>query len=469
MHTLEELLADARSCYAAGNDEAAKAAYLKVLKLDPCESRALSELGALALATGHRSAARTAYQQAVQCHPIDPAALVDLGNLELQDINGTLARQHFEAALRLDAQFPEAHQGLARALTEAGEHAAAAAHFKQGFTGHALVSLPYRGQGAPVRVLLLVSTRYGNVSTREFLDNRLFEILVLYPEYFDATQALPPHDVVFNAIGDAELCAKALQSAQQVLQHSSAPLINAPGQVLKSSRLDNAQRLGKLAGVVAAETWRVGRGQLAAFAAQHAAEFPLLLRSPGFHMGSHFILVGDSQELLSSAAALPGKELLAMGFLDGRGADGMTRKYRVMIVDGELYPLHLAISAHWKVHYFSAAMASDPALREEERRFLDDMPAVLGKTAIEALRSIGAELGLDYAGVDFGLSAEGSVLLFEANATMVVAAPPPDPMWDYRRAAIARAREAAVALVRLRAAGTAAARKEFKSNIGRSG
>ena len=56
--------------------------------------------------------------------------------------------------------------------------------------------------------------------------------------------------------------------------------------------------------------------------------------------------------------------------------DGMARKYRVMFIGGVAYPLHLAISADWKVHYFTAAMAADPAFRAEERRFLDDMPAV---------------------------------------------------------------------------------------------
>jgi hypothetical protein len=43
---------------------------------------------------------------------------------------------------------------------------------------------------------------------------------------------------------------------------------------------------------------------------------------------------------------------------------------------------------------------------------------------------------LDYAGVDFALAPDGRVLLFEANATMVVFPPPPDPIWDYRRGAV---------------------------------
>jgi hypothetical protein len=97
-------------------------------------------------------------------------------------------------------------------------------------------------------------------------------------------------------------------------------------------------------------------------------------------------------------------------------------------------------------------MASEPAFRAEEHRFLEAMPTVLGPLAMAALLGIAETLGLDYAGVDFGLSADGSVLLFEANTTMVIVPPPLDPMWDYRRAAIDRALEATKRMVLARAA-----------------
>jgi hypothetical protein len=70
--------------------------------------------------------------------------------------------------------------------------------------------------------------------------------------------------------------------------------------------------------------------------------------------------------------------VLAIEYLDARGADGCARKYRVMMVGGELYPLHLAISQDWKIHYFSADMAERAEHRAEEAIFLADMPAALG-------------------------------------------------------------------------------------------
>jgi glutathione synthase/RimK-type ligase-like ATP-grasp enzyme len=164
---------------------------------------------------------------------------------------------------------------------------------------------------------------------------------------------------------------------------------------------------------------------------------------PGFHTGRHFVRVERREDLAAAIDQLPGDEVLAIDYLDARGADGMARKYRVMIIDGALYPLHLAVSADWKVHYFTADMAANASYREEERRFLANMSGVLGARAVVALGAIGKNLGLDYAGVDFTVAADGSLLLFEANATMVINPPDSDPMWDYRRVPILAALDAA--------------------------
>jgi hypothetical protein len=148
--------------------------------------------------------------------------------------------------------------------------------------------------------------------------------------------------------------------------------------------------------------------------------------------------VGSAEPLAGAVAGLPGKELTVIEFLDARGVDGKVRKYRAMMIGGQLYPLHVAISSHWKIHYFTADMADQANNRAEDAEFLENMPAVLGARAMEALTQIQAILGLDYGGVDFGLSATGDLLLFEANATMVVNPPEPDERWAYRRPAVER-------------------------------
>jgi hypothetical protein len=397
----------------------------------------------LAYASGHRSAARTAYEQAVRSHPGNALGRVNLGNLlaEEQDFLG--ARTEYEAALAADPELAEAHQGLARVLSELGEAAAAAPHWQKGFAGRAVVTRPHRGAGPAVPVLLLVSARGGNIPTQQILDDRVFAVSALYAEFVDPGQKLPEHALIFNAIGDADLCGEALARVAQIVNGSTAPVINPPERVRPTARAGNAARLATLPDVVAPAIRVLAKHDLAAA----GLRFPVLLRAPGFHTGRHFIRVERRAELAAAIAQLPGDELLAIDYLDARGADGMARKYRVMIIDGALYPLHLAISADWKVHYFTADMAANAARRDEERCFLADMPGVLGPRAVAALGAIGKSLGLDYAGVDFGLDPDGALLLFEANATMVINPPDPDPIWDYRRAPILAALAAAQRLL----------------------
>jgi hypothetical protein len=93
---------------------------------------------------------------------------------------------------------------------------------------------------------------------------------------------------------------------------------------------------------------------------------------------------------------------------------------------------------YWKIHYFTAEMAEDADHRAEDAEFVENMAGVVGSRAMEALSGIQSTLGLDYAGIDFGLSATGDLLLFEANATMVVNPPEPDERWAYRRPAVER-------------------------------
>jgi hypothetical protein len=75
------------------------------------------------------------------------------------------------------------------------------------------------------------------------------------------------------------------------------------------------------------------------------------------------------------------------------------------------------------------------------------MPETIGPRAMTALAAIAAELGLDYAGVDFAVAPDGRLILFEANAGMVISPPGPEAIWDYRRAPTQRVLAAVKALL----------------------
>ncbi len=435
----------------------AQQAFVDILRRAPTHFSALNEFGTLLTNMGAIDAACRVYSEAITHHPDNPMGHVNLANLLLRANKHEQARTHYEAALRADPDHAPAHQGLGAVLADNGDRDGAQEHFRKGFRGHAISTLPYRGSAPPVALLQLVSSGGGNIPTASFLDDCIFLTSVVVTDHLDPSLPLPQHQLIFNAIGDADLCEPALEAAVRLVARSSAPVINDPRAVMKTGRISNASRLGAVPGVVTPRTIAIARDLLAGQGgaraiADHEFTFPLLLRSPGYHTGRNFIIVENAAELSAAAAGLPGRDLLVIEYLDARGSDGSARKFRVMMIGGKIYPLHLAISRDWKVHYFTSDMADKPHHRLEEAAFLADMPAVLGDRACRALEGIRDALGLDYAGIDFGVSADGDLLLFEANATMVIAVPDDDERWAYRRTAITGIIDAVVAMIRQKAA-----------------
>jgi hypothetical protein len=421
-----------------GRTDEARDVFLQVLAADPAHEAALGALGALLSRTGYRSAALTVFREAAHRHPRS-AARVNLGNLLRQSGEAEAALAEFRAALQADPNHPQAHQGLGDLLAEQGDQAGAAHHWALGYRDHAVHSWTWRGADKPIRVLMPISVANGNIAARQILDDRIFAVTTLAMEYFTASD-LPAHDVVLNAIGDADACAIALAKTLALAERVRAPIINHPAQVLKTGREAMAARLGAIAGITVPRIRRFARTDLAGESGarlleDHGFRFPLLLRAVGHHTGRHFTKIDEGSQLAASLHPLPGDKILAISFIGSDWKDGLARKGRVMWIDGRLYPLHWAVSDCWKVHYFSAGMERQASHRAEEARFLADMAGVLGETAVAGLRMIGQALNLDYGGIDFGLSAEGQIVVYEANATMAIVPPAAGAMWDYRRPA----------------------------------
>ena len=330
---------------------------------------------------------------------------------------------------------------------------------KYPLTQRAYSVLPYKGTGAPVTALLLVAPEWGNAPFRKHLDDHIFLTLQIITDFQDIELPLPPHQLVINCISDADSCRTSLEAAEALRARSQNPWINAPDAVLTTTREGNARRLASVPHVRTPKVATFPReffaeSNCAARLEQEGFSFPLLVRAPGFHTGLHFAQVEKPEELAAAMADFPGESISVIEFLEARSADGQIRKYRVMAIDGDFYPAHVAISQEWKVHFFSSTTPDLAEHRAEDRKFLEDMAGVLGPRVMEALTNIQAVLGLDYWGIDFSVDAHGDVLLFEANATMHVQPPEAGEVLNYRVAPVQKIADAVRAMFRKRATTT---------------
>jgi tetratricopeptide (TPR) repeat protein len=374
-------------------------------------------------------------RQAIAIEPSLTEAYANLGSVYIRMVRYDLAEAPTRHALSLDAGNVVANQNLAAILAQKGAPEAhiyrdAAFNQEQIFVEAAQVA------GAPV-ALVLSGVGSGNVPHQHLLPRAKYGRVFWFVEYAPAGQEdqLPAHDFIFNAVGDPDAAPDAQAAAEKFARVAKLPLINSPLRVAQTYRSSMPGLLSHIEGAVVpgAKRFTAANGDIKDAILASGLRFPLIVRPAGRHGGEGAARVDAPEEL---AARMPSCDTIyATEFYDYRSPDGHYRKYRVIFVDRKPYPYHMAVGDHWLVHYWTSGMDRDESRRKEEQAFLKDPETVVGKKAWAALWAIAAELDLDYAGIDFGLLADGRLLFFEANATMLVH-PDDEAIYQYREQSV---------------------------------
>ncbi|QGZ65677.1 ATP-grasp domain-containing protein [Paraburkholderia acidisoli] len=283
----------------------------------------------------------------------------------------------------------------------------------------------------PGRVKLLVLKAHGDLMT-----NTPFECLVEHSEleidvlYVDATLdlngRLPPHDVLLVAPCALDQNRAVLASLAAQLPQLSAAVINRPERIPYTSREAAWSLLREEAGICVAHTQRVGRAELAAHASVSSTDcvagiaFPAIIRPVGSHAGRELERIADSGELRAYLNKSASDAFYVASFIDYRSRDGLYRKYRVALIDGQAHISHMGISQHWMVHYPYEEMISHPERRSEEAAFMAAFQQDFARRHSNALARVAELTGLDYVGLDCAESPDGRLVIFELATAMVV-------------------------------------------------
>jgi tetratricopeptide (TPR) repeat protein len=328
-------------------------------------------------------------------------------------------------ALASDPDMVGPHQNLAAIYADRGDLDQARHHRDMAYRKQSLFIEPAPYEEAAV--LVLTTARGGNIPHKYILPDERYTRLNWFIEYAYEGQArdLPPYDVVFNIIGDPDLSDATDAAVETFLAGCDRAVINAPDKVARTRRDLIGDLLGDIDGVVVPRAARLTAEAIAIGGLEGCVEasgltYPLLVRPIGSHGGKGLMLARKPYDLEDfEMGAAPG--VYVTEYRNFRSDhDDLFRKYRVIFVDRKPYPYHLAIADEWLVHYETAEMPGASERQVEEMRFLEDPAAAIGEAAWSAIRAIGERLDLDYGGVDFSLLPDGKVLVFEANATMLV-------------------------------------------------
>lgn len=254
--------------------------------------------------------------------------------------------------------------------------------------------------------------------------------------------SVPNHDVLMVAVAESDENRPLLQQIQQYLRDWPRPVLNLPEQITRVSRDSACELMKTVPGTVMPRATRIDRqameriaqGAPSIGAFPDGGAFPIIVRPVGSHAGRGLIKLDRPQAIPDYLKTMPEREFYISRFIDYRGRDGMFRKYRIALIDGQPFVCHMAISDHWIVHYLSAGMAESAEKRAEEARFMAQFDDGFARRHALALRTLNDRMGLDYLAIDCAETPEGNLLIFEIDNAMIVHAMDPVDIFPYKQA-----------------------------------
>lgn len=324
--------------------------------------------------------------------------------------------------------------------------------------------LPAARTPAAIRVLVIMSPGDMTAATPVdcLVEDSDVELLMLYAACgAPLPSALPDHDLVFVAVGESGPNRPLLEEVAKLAQSSAKPVLNMPGKILQLSRDSVSTALGRIPGVEMPATAGVRRDALAKVAraeislAEVVAQgsFPIIARPQGSQGGKDLSRLDGREALAAYLVATPSEDFFVSRFVDYSGPDGLFRKFRVVVIDGRPFACHMAISTHWMIHYVNADMDSNASKRLEEARFMAEFESGFASRHSRALRGIDDALGLDYYAIDCAETADGKLLVFEADTAMLVHAMDPVDLYPYKQPQMRKVFDSFRAMLLSRSAG----------------
>ena len=233
---------------------------------------------------------------------------------------------------------------------------------------------------------------------------------------------IPEHDVAIVAAGTRS----SHDAMEKLLSNWPRPILNLPQFIGRCSREVLWHILKDIPGLIIAPTSIEDRQSL-------AHDYPMTIRPLDSQAGQGLARIDDAGELEEYLAKSGADFFHVSRFIDYRSRDGLYRKIRIVLIDGEPYVCHLAINEDWIVHYGSSKMGESAEKRKEEADFMQRFESEFLPRHCAALSEIANRLELDYVVIDCAETGDGKLLIFEADNRGWVHATDPVDLFPYKQ------------------------------------
>lgn len=317
------------------------------------------------------------------------------------------------------------------------------------------------GRGLRVLAFLAPGDLTANAPLDYLLETSHIDLTMVYcdgppPAFAD----LPDHDVAILAINRTEATADLLAHLAGAFDSWPRPVVNGPPERIAALTRDSLSAL--VTGhsrLVSPDTRRMSRRRLLAATRATSPQpwdgplFPVVVRAlaPGLPRGPE--KVDEIGGLEACLAQVPDGDVEVAAFYDYSGPDGLFRKFRIAVVDGEPHLNHVAVSPHWRAGYLGLADmdwgSGEPA---EEAQLMATFNATFAVRHRVAFDLLAEAIQLDYFDIDCAETVDGRLLVFEVGVASLTHAADPPKLHPHRASAAMKLSAAFVALLTARAA-----------------
>ena len=234
---------------------------------------------------------------------------------------------------------------------------------------------------------------------------------------------IPEHDLAFVAVCESDQSKFLLAQLDSVMRLWPKPFINSPARIAELSRNRVSERLSSAKGIAASCARRLNRLQTRNIDLQYGSNgnpFPVIARPVNSHAGHGLCKLDDCDQVDEYLETHDSDEFFVAPFIDYRSSDGLFRKYRIAVIDGQPFAAHMAISRHWMVHYLNADMLNNAKNRDVEAEFMSNFDSDFGAKHRKSLAEIDRRMGLDFYSIDCAETPDGKLLVFELDSGAVV-------------------------------------------------
>jgi hypothetical protein len=252
--------------------------------------------------------------------------------------------------------------------------------------------------------------------------------------------AIPDHDVAIIALGVSDKNRPTLEWMEKLTRCWPRPLLNLPERILDCTRDRVSQLIKSIPGLMIPPTLRCDRDTLRQISGGESSisdtlglTYPVTVRPLDSQSGSGLCKIANTGELAAYLDTSSVSEFYVSNYIDYRSTDGLFRKARIALIDGQPYICHLGISTDWIVHYKSAGMSENADRRAEEASFMAHFATGFALRHGVALHSIAERSGLDYVVIDCAETPAGELLIFEIDNRGWIHATDPIDIYEYKQ------------------------------------